>query len=350
MKRILARFALIAVVLVLGVAIAAIAALNKPFAAFPNEVILEIPRGSSTREIAALLQSQGVIASQWHFLAARAIQPRATLQAGEYRFFQPASPLQVLSRIARGDIYFYEVIFPEGSSLFDIAQILETQGNIKGADFIKAARNPQLIRDLAPKAPTLEGYLFPATYRITRHTTAEQLSKEMTTRFRRAWKSLQPTADVHSTVTLASLVEKETAVPTERPVVASVYRNRLDRGIKLDCDPTTIYAALLEGRYRGTIYRSDLDNPHPFNTYQHAGLPPGPIANPGLLALKAALQPASTDFLFFVAKADGSGGHVFSSNIEAHNRAVAEYRRGQQKGKAISTTPTGTRQPKGRSD
>jgi peptidoglycan lytic transglycosylase G len=200
---------------------------------------------------------------------------------------------------------------------------------MKGADFLRVARDPSPIRDLAPDAPTLEGYLFPSTYRIERSTTVKQLARMMTDLFRKHWRELQPSVEVNTAVnpivTLASLVEKETALAEERPLVASVYANRLRMGMPLDCDPTTIYAALLEGRYRGTIYRSDLDSHNPYNTYRHAGLPPGPIANPGLAALKAALAPAATSYVYFVARADGSGGHQFSDNIEAHNRAVEQY-------------------------
>jgi UPF0755 protein len=139
---------------------------------------------------------------------------------------------------------------------------------------------------------------------------------------------LQTGADAHHVVTLASLVEKEGKLPEERPVIAAVFTNRLRMGMKLDCDPTTIYAALLQDRYRGTIYRSDLESMSPYKTYKHPGLPPGPIANPGLASLKAALHPADSDALFFVARPDGSGGHTFHNNIAGHNDAVAEYRRG----------------------
>jgi UPF0755 protein len=132
---------------------------------------------------------------------------------------------------------------------------------------------------------------------------------------------------VNEIVTLASLIEKETGRPEDRPIVASVYENRLRKGMALDCDPTTIYAALLDQRYRGTIYRSDLDSDNAYNTYRHTGLPPGPIANPGLASLKAALAPAETDYLYFVAKPDGSGGHQFSETKEQHNIAVQQYRR-----------------------
>jgi len=156
----------------------------------------------------------------------------------------------------------------------------------------------------------------------------------MTGLFRKKWQEIAPPANttpVNDTVTLASLVEKETAVPDERPMVASVYANRLRIGMALDCDPTTIYAALLDQRYRGVIHKSDLASANSYNTYQHTGLPPGPIANPGIASLKAALAPASSDYLYFVARPDGSGGHHFSTTIGEHDRAVAEYRRGQRR-------------------
>lgn len=321
----------VSLALAASVGIAGYLSLQSPYRGFTDEVILEIPRGSGTRQIAAQLAAAGVVRSQWHFLAARVLQPGRTLQAGEYQFKNTATAIDVYSRIARGDIFFYEINFPEGSNLFDMAAALEERQILPAKDFIAAAKDPALIRDLAPQAPTLEGYLFPATYRLTRRTTARQLTRDMTTRFRRAWKELSANSPVHATVTLASLVEKETAVGEERPLVASVFRNRLDRGMRLDCDPTTIYASLLDGRYRGTIYRSDLDSRNPYNTYQHAGLPPGPIANPGMKALAAALQPAQSEHLYFVARPNGSGSHVFSSSMEEHNKAVAEYRRGQRK-------------------
>lgn len=325
------QLAFTALALAAALGIAAYVSVQSPYRGFSNEVIVEIPRGAGTRQIARQLAQAGVVRSEWHFLAARIMRPGRALQAGEYQFLKAATPLDVFSRIARGDIFFFEVTFPEGSNLFDMAGILEQQRILTAKDFIAAARDPGLIKDLAPEAPSLEGYLFPATYRLTRHTTAKQLTRDMTARFRRAWKELASGAPVHSTVTLASLVEKETAVGDERPLVAAVFRNRLERGMKLDCDPTTIYAALLDGRYRGTIYRSDLESRNAYNTYQNAGLPPGPIANPGMKALAAALHPANAGHLFFVARPDGSGSHIFSSTVEAHNKAVAEYRRGQRK-------------------
>jgi UPF0755 protein len=161
----------------------------------------------------------------------------------------------------------------------------------------------------------------------------------MTDQFRKNLRELQKadhSTAVNNIVTLASLVEKETAIADERPQVAAVFQNRLRLGMALDCDPTTIYASLLEQRYRGAIYRSDLDSPNRYNTYKHAGLPPGPIANPGLASLKAALAPAASDYLYFVAKGDGSGGHHFSKSIDEHNRAVEQYRHNVKRSAASS--------------
>lgn len=321
-------------ILLLLVAVAAAGglyySLAVPYADFGTEVFVMIPPRTGTREIATLLRTSGVIRSEWQFLMARALSRGSVLQAGEYRFDRPLSPWGVFNKISRGDVFYYELRVPEGSNLFDIAAAVEKLGFIKKDDFLAVARDPSLIRDLATNAPSLEGYLFPSTYRLVRSTTAQQIAREMTAQFRKAWKEIGGAeSGVNRVVTLASLVEKETAVPEERPEVASVYANRLEIGMKLDCDPTTIYAALLEGRYRGAIYRSDLDNPHPYNTYRNPGLPPGPIANPGVASLKAALNPAPTKFLFFVAKPGGSGAHVFSETLEQHNAAVQAYRSGR---------------------
>ena len=331
MARIIRRLLLLILAALITAAFFLAYSMGAPYAGFDKETFVDIPSGTSTRGIARLLEDNGAIRSQWLFLAARAVQPRSSLKAGEYRFNAPASAVEVLRRIARGDIFYYELSVPEGSNQFDIAASLQQLGVMQAAEFLKVAASPNLIRDLAPDAPSLEGFLFPAIYRVTRHTSAQQLGKEMTGRFRRAWKELgTPAAEVTRTVTLASLVEKETGVPADRPIVASVFENRLGRGMTLDCDPTTIYAALLENRYRGTIYRSDLNSTNPYNTYRHAGLPPGPIANPGLAAMKAAAAPAETDYLYFVAKPGGSGKHTFSSTLEQHNAAVKAYRNGDK--------------------
>ena len=298
-----------------------------PYAGYDQEVFVDIPPGTSTGTMARILADAGVVRSELSFAVARALSAGATLQAGEYRFDRPMSALEVLRKIARGDIFYHVLRIPEGANMFDIASAIEKLGLMKSAEFLKVARDPAPIRDIAPNAPSLEGYLFPSTYRLTRRTSAQQIAREMTGTFRKVWKEVGgANTDVNRYVTLASLVEKETGVPSERDTVASVYHNRLDIGMKLDCDPTVIYAALLDNRYRGTIYKSDLENPHPYNTYRNRGLPPGPIANPGRESLRAALNPADTKYLFFVAKGDGSGAHVFTEDLTAHNAAVRDYR------------------------
>jgi UPF0755 protein len=304
-----------------------------PYKSFVDSTFVDIDKGTSTRAIASKLVDAGAIHFPWQLLAVRLLRPSVKLQAGEYRFSQPDSAWHVFDRIARGDVFYYQLTVPEGSNMFDIAAEVDRLGVISGDDFLKAAHSATPIRDLAPGAPTLEGYLFPSTYNLTRHTGAGKLCRMMTDEFRRQWRLLDPPAgtEVSRVVTMASMVEKETAVADERPEVASVYYNRLNLGMALDCDPTTIYAALLDGRYRGIIHRSDLASANEYNTYTHSGLPPGPIANPGMAALKAALDPAQTNYLYFVAKPDGSGGHQFSADLAAHNRAVAQYRHGERR-------------------
>jgi UPF0755 protein len=305
--------------------------LTQPFQGYHEAKILDFPHGTSTAEMAQVLQGEGVVKSARLFQIARYLSPGATLQAGEYKFDKPASTMDVMRKIARGDTFYYELVVPEGSNIFDIAELIRGLKIFPPEKFLAVARSPKLIEDLDPQAPSLEGYLFPDTYRVNRQTTPEALCRTMNHRFRERWNKLDTRADVHQAITLASLVEREAHLAADQPLIASVFRNRLGIGMKLDCDPTTMYAALLDGRYHGTIHRSDLESENPFNTYAHPGLPPGPIANPGLGAIKAALNPASTDFLFFVAKADGSGGHTFSSSLKDHTAAVANYHHNLQK-------------------
>jgi UPF0755 protein len=310
--------------------------LNRPVAPASGEVLVTVPPGMATRRLAVVLEQEGVVQRRELLLAARIFRPKAKLQAGEYRFAKADTPRGVLDRLIRGDIHYYEVTVREGFNRFEIAALLEAQGLIRGQDFLKVAEDPAPVLDLAPKATSLEGYLFPDTYRLTRATTAEDLARQMHRRFRQVWSNLVPQegASVHEAVTLASLVEKETGAGSERALVASVFANRLARGMKLDCDPTVIYAALLEGRWRGTIYRSDLDREHPYNTYRNPGLPPGPIASPGRAALEAALRPAESNYLFFVAEPGNSGRHVFSETMADHDAAVARYRSAQKQQEA----------------
>lgn len=323
------RFVLFLLLLAVAGIAAAFYLTTRPFKSFDGERFVTIAKGTSTRQIAARLQRDGVIPNEWTFLLARVLSPGTKLQAGEYRFSEPASAREVLDRIHRGDIFYLELTVPEGQNMFDIANDIKKLHLFSDAEFLRAAKSPAFIRDLDPEATSLEGYLWPDTYRIVPTTTAAQLCAAMTHKFRAKWKELNTKANVHKVVTLASLVEREARVPGDRPLVSSVFHNRLREGIKLDCDPTVVYAALLQGRYRGTIYRSDLDNPNPYNTYKSAGLPPGPIANPGFSSLQAALKPAETKYLFFVVKPGGAGAHVFSETLAAHNAAAAAYHRAQ---------------------
>jgi UPF0755 protein len=291
---------------------------------------LEIDRGTATSAIAEALEGQGVIRSQYLFLLVRVFEPKAHLQAGDYLFDRPLSPVEVFDKIRRGEVFFEELRIPEGSNMFDIAGLLGSLNSVKPEDFLKVAADPHMIQDLDPSAPDLEGYLFPSTYHLTRQTTATQLCRLMTEQFRKVWDASGGEArrsDIHQIVTLASLVEKESAIPAERPMVAAVFENRLKIDMPLQCDPTTVYAALRENRYSGVIHKSDLASANPYNTYAHPGLPPGPIANPGAESLRAALHPSDVSYLYFVAKADGSGSHQFSSSLADHARAVEAYRK-----------------------
>lgn len=326
------RLALIVVLAIVALGSFAGWALFTPYKAFGKETFVQVPHGTGTQALADALESAGVIRSSWAFMLQRAARRSARLQAGEYRFSDASSVQQVFERISRGDVYTFEFTAPEGSNMFDIARLLEEKGIFTAADFLEAASTPALIRDLAPKAQSLEGFLFPSTYKLTHATTAAQLAKMMTDQFRKQWalaKGSAAAVDPQKAVTLASLVEKETGVPEERPLVASVFMNRLLKGMRLECDPTTIYAALLEDRYRGKIHKSDLASTNPYNTYQNSGLPPGPIANPGAAAIGAALAPAETKFLYFVAKPTG-GGHQFSATLADHAKAVQAYRNAAQ--------------------
>ncbi len=303
-----------------------------PYAGFKNEAFVTVTRGMSSRAIADQLAKEGVVRSPWAFLTARALSRHARLQAGEYRFESDATPFEVLERLRRGDVYFEQLTVPEGSNLFDIAALLDNGDVMEGADFIKAASDSKTIQDLDPLAPSLEGFLFPSTYRMTRDTTAAQLCRMMTAEFRKQWRSViagsnAPESVLHQAVTLGSMIEKETGVSGERALVAAVFQNRLQKNMLLQCDPTIVYGLLLEHRYRGKIYKSDLSDQSRYNTYTHAGLPPGPICNPGITSLKAAVHPADTGYLYFVAKANGSGGHQFSTSLSEHTKAVDAYRK-----------------------
>jgi UPF0755 protein len=290
--------------------------------------------GWTTRHIAQDLQREGIIRSSAAFLMLQYAEGLKTLKAGEYKFDQPASALQVRRRLIRGDVYAHTVVIPEGFTMFDIANAVEQAGLGSAADFLIAAKGDLfLLRDIDPNAQSLEGYLFPDTYQFTRIDTADEMVAAMVHHFRQEAQKigLLGNDDTHRIVTMASIVEKETAAPEERPLVSGVYYNRLARNMALDADPSVVYAALLAGRYRGTIYQSDLQFDSRYNTYKYPGLPPGPISNPGIASLQSALHPTHSDFLYFVS--DNNGHHRFARTMEEHARNVAAYRH------TVATTP-----------
>ena len=295
--------------------------------------------GYSPRRIAVELKKAGIIRSELAFRLWHATHPKLKLKAGEYLFEREATLPQVYDRIARGDIYFHVVSIPEGYTMFDIAKAMEDAGLCSAADFLHLAETQtQLVSDIAPEAKSLEGYLFPNTYQFTRTQSLEEMAGAMVHQFRQVAREigLIPAAagdgvqkeegkSLENVVTMASIVEKETAVPEERPRVASVYYNRLAQKMALDADPSVIYAEQLAGTYQGSLHHADMSFNSPYNTYRFPGLPPGPIANPGKSALEAALHPERTKFLYFVS--DGNGHHRFAATLAEHNRNVAAYRR-----------------------
>ena len=290
-----------------------------------QQTFVDFKNGSSARHIATELKQAGIIRGRWAFLLVHLYRHRS-LKAGEYAFDHPDTLSNIYNRIAHGDTYARVLTVPEGYNIFDIAAEVEKLGIDSQQNFLAQARSQvALVHDLDPFAPSLEGYLYPDTYRFSRKNKAPDVVAAMVKRFHQEAHQIGLTSDVHRIVTMASIVEKETAVPGERPLVAGVFYNRLSQHMALDTDPTVIYAALLANRYRGTIYASDLKYSSPYNTYRNQGLPPGPIANPGKDSLLAAMNPTHTDYLYFVS--DNQGHHRFSKSLEEHQRNVAQYRR-----------------------
>jgi UPF0755 protein len=316
--------ALLKFALIVSLAVAAFLAYGLLLPATPTQKSVMLRPGSSARTIATELRNAGVIRSRYAFLALHYFRVKP-LKAGEYLFDHPANALEIYSRLVHGDIVIHTVVVPEGFNLWDVAASFEASGLATRAEFLDAARkNHAMINDLDPTAQSLEGYLFPDTYRFTRTQSLTDMLTVMTRHFRQEAKAIGLNSDFHKVVTMASIVEKETGAPEERPLVAGVYYNRLGNGMLLGADPTVVYAALLANRYNGVIHQSDLDSDSPYNTYRVAGLPPGPIANPGRASLAAALHPHQTDYLYFVS--DNNGHHRFARNGAEHARNVALYR------------------------
>ncbi|HKV80284.1 MAG TPA: endolytic transglycosylase MltG [Candidatus Sulfotelmatobacter sp.] len=296
--------------------------------------------GYSTRRIASELQGAGLIRSKEAFILWHYFRRRRSLKAGEYLFDKPANIIDIQKRLRRGDVYFHTVVVPEGYTMFDIARAVQDAGLGSAEDFLKVAQSDTtLIADLDPAAKSLEGYLFPETYEFSRMMTMHDMAAAMVKQFRQAAsqagllpnpalgmvEGTAPSRSMHELVTMASIVEKETSVAEERPQVAGVYYNRLDKRIALDADPSIIYAELLAGTYQGALHHADMSFSSPYNTYRNAGLPPGPICNPGRSSLEAAMRPAQTDYYYFVA--DAQGHHRFARTMEEHNKNVIAYRK-----------------------
>jgi len=304
---------------------------QQPFRGFDGpEQFVEIAPGTGASTIGARLAEAGVVRDARTFRVALWLSGRGReLKAGEYRFDREATPFEVIDRIARGDVYKRLITFREGLTIPEMAQVFEERGFGAAAEFEQAAKNASLIGDLDSEAADLEGYLFPETYALPRGTSATELVTQMVGLFKRLYtEPLRAEAaaaglSTRQIVTLASLVEKETARGEERPLVAAVYRNRLKIGMGMQADPTVIFALQRAGRYDGNLSREDLQFDSPYNTYRYPGLPPGPIASPGLASLEAAVRPAAVSHLYFVSRNDGS--HVFADTLADHNRNVQQW-------------------------
>lgn len=338
MKKVLGIIILAGLLTAAGTAAWAWYSTEYPYQGFSSQgVFVDLPHGASSRTVARLLKQNGVVRSSLAFEFYARRHPKRRLQAGEYFFDHAVSGHDVFWQIADGRIYEQPFTVREGETIFDIAHDLETEKFMTADEFLTAAQNPDLIRDIAPHAKTLEGFLFPATYFLPRHPAASDVTAEMVRKFKEEWQRIAPAESkqdtsglehgrpVASVVTLASLVERETPKPEERPLVAGAFENRLRKNIPLQCDPTVIYAMQDAGQYQGKLMGADLHFPSPYNTYVHPGLPPGPIGNPGEASLRAALGPAQTDYIYFVANTQG--GHFFAATLAEHNRNVTRYHR-----------------------
>ena len=302
-----------------------------------SEMFVDILPGTGTLGIARQLQKAGIVRSALAFdglVIWKTVRGHGagSLKAGEYRFDHPARMEEVYDRLRQGDVYTVTLVIPEGYNIFDIANAVASAKLDSREDFLDAERkNTELIAEWVPKggASSLEGYLFPDTYKFSRHATPILMLTTMVRQFGQEVRRLGIKPDqVSRTVTMASLVEKEVHIDTERPEVVSVFENRLAAGMPLQTDPAVIYASLLRGTWTGVIHQSELKSDSPYNTYTHAGLPPGPICNPGVAALQAALRPAKTDYLYFVA--DPKGTTKFAKSLTDHIANVAAYRDGMK--------------------
>jgi UPF0755 protein len=314
----------------LAAAVAAARWALAPRDAAAGEVVFTVAPGQSLAAVAAGLEREGLVrdarAVVW---LARWRQQAEQLHTGEFALSAAMSPAEILEKIVSGRVVTHEVVLPEGITLEQIAERLAGAGIVAREAFLAEARSPATAAALGVEGETLEGYLFPETYRLPRGLSAREVARVLVDQFLRVWREIEPRAarrgfSMREVVTLASIVEKETGAPEERPLIASVFLNRLRRGMRLETDPTVIYG--IEG-FDGNLRRSDLEDAgNPYNTYRIRGLPPGPIASPGRAALLAVVDPAESDYLYFVSRNDGT--HVFSRTYREHTGAVNRYQKG----------------------
>lgn len=298
----------------------------------PKSVFFEVEKGKGPKNIAQDLKEAGIIRKKWPFLLAyKLIYSHKSLKAGEYEFLLPLSSKDVLRTITEGRFYLHAITIPEGLTRKEIALHLESSHFIDVQEFLEASSEAERISNWDRNASDLEGYLYPETYHFLKGMTAEKIVEAMVSQFKKSFsdemqrKAYDLGMSVREVVILASMIEKETSIPEERGRISSVFHNRLNRGIKLDCDPTIIYALKLEGRFKDRLRTKDLKYDTPYNTYLYPGLPPGPICNPGRNSIEAALYPAAEGYLYFVSKNDGS--HHFSRTLKEHLRAVRKYQK-----------------------
>lgn len=287
---------------------------------------VSFPPGSGIRKLASELKAGGVIRSSWHFVLMTRLRGDAhRLQAGEYRFSDDMTPDMILKKIVAGEVYYRKFTLPEGYSVYQAAELLEQQGYFRRESFLEKCRDKALLSRLGLTEPSAEGYLFPATYNLSRGGSEEQLLGQMIGQFNKTYAAIGESGSElrfsrHEIVTLASIIEKEAVSAEEKPIISSVFHNRLRIGMPLQSDPTAVYGVRA---FSGRVSKADIKRPSPYNTYLNRGLPPGPIGNPGRDAVLAAMNPAKTDFLYFVARLDGT--HQFSRNLAEHNRAVVRF-------------------------
>lgn len=330
MKRLVLLLVVVLGLLAAGAAVWVSQRVSQPYAGFTGEQFVEIPSGESTIGIGRRLVAAGVLRDELTFRLAMRWHGRGrSLKAGEYRFTGPQSPAAVIDTLARGDVYLVPVTFPEGLTAEEMGKLFAQTGRGTAEEFVTAASDPAPIKAIDPEADTLEGYLFPDTYHLPRTAGADDLVQRMVRRFKSVFdEDLQKRAratglTVRQLMSLAALVEKETARGEERPIVSAVYHNRVRIGMPMQADPTVIYALKRAGRWNGNITKADLQFDSPYNTYRYPGLPPGPIASPGKAAIEAAIAPAQVDYLYFVSRNDGS--HAFASTLPEHNRNVQKW-------------------------